>query len=273
VINETDVQLEYKEYKTALGFTEQRARSIDEKFSGRAGVVEMDEIHENSVLPEAERRKLPNKGYEIVQYGNKLTTSKLMNKWLMESSSLEGANSDVLSTFDKLTDDTRDLMAMAMMRMTMEMVKVYTDGFDITASFGAGSATPKLLPLFSIQHTSRQGTMTWGNVDPSGVHQPLSATALQNALDVLKSVVRGENGYRIKTPKSFELVVGTDLAVEARKILNDPANGGHPMGIYSGTGNNSNQVNQFSFKGNQVTIVEIPFIGDYDKNDKQIQNT
>ena len=87
----------------------------------------MDEIHENSVLPEAERWKLPNKGYEIVQYGNKLTTSKLMNKWLMESNSLEGANSDVLSTFDKLTDDTRDLMSMAMMRMTMEMVKVYTE--------------------------------------------------------------------------------------------------------------------------------------------------
>lgn len=272
LVNEQDLQLEYGGYKEALGFVEQMARSKNEKFSSRAGVVEMDEIHENSVMPEAERTKNPNKGFDIKQYGNKLTTSKLMTKWLKQSNTLEWAKDDIIKEFDKMIDDGKDLIEMAMMRITQEMVKVYTEWFSITSSFGPGSPTPKGNSLFSINHTARQWQITFGNVDPSGVHQPLSATSLQTGLDVLKSVVRGENGYRVKNAKYYELICGTDLAVTARTILNDPQYGGQPTGLgqYSGTGTNANQANQFTFKGNQVRIVEIPFLGDYDKNNNQI---
>lgn len=269
LVNEQDLQLTYAEYKTALGFVEQKARSKTEKFSARAGVLEMDQIHENSILPEAERTKLPNKGFEIVQYGNKLTTSKLMTKWLKNSNTLEGAPDDIISEFSQMVDSGRDLIEMAMMRITMEMIKVYTQGFSITTSFWPWSPTPKGLPLFSKFHTARQGTIIFPNVDPSYTHQPLGIASLQNALDVLKSVVRAENGYRVNGSKCYELVVGTDLAVTARQILNDNMNGGQPWN-YSGTGNNANQLNQFSFKGNQVKIVEIPFLGDYDKDNNQL---
>ena len=80
------------------------ARSKNEKFSSIAGVVEMDEIHENSVMPEAERTKNPNKGFDIKQYGNKLTTSKLMTKWLKQSNTLEWAKDDIIKEFDKMID-------------------------------------------------------------------------------------------------------------------------------------------------------------------------
>jgi len=78
--------------------------------------------------------------------------------------------------------------------------------------------------LFSNAHTSRQGNLTWGNVDPSGFHQPLTATSLQVALDVLKNDVRLESGHKVKKPKYFKLIVSREMEVLARKILNDPGN-------------------------------------------------
>lgn len=88
------------------------------------------------------------------------------------------------------------------------------------------------------------------------------------AIDVLKTGVRNENGYKVQGPRGFyKLYVGMDLAVTARQVLNTT---GNQVGVYSGINANSNQLNQFSFMGNLVEIVEVPRLGDVDTNGQAI---
>lgn len=158
--------------------------------------------------------------------------------------------------------------------MTIEMTKVYTKGFGTpTASLGAGSPTPKGNPLFSILHTSRQGALTWRNMGTSSyLNQPITTAdgkvRIQNALDVMKTVIRLENGYKVAKPKVFDLIVSSEVAPIASEILNT-ANNGRVVELAS-DGNNSSKRNVFNFDGNKVALHECELLGDYDKHGNQI---
>lgn len=274
ITSEMDVQADYSEKKDLLMFYEQQALSLEETFSGIAWPLETDEITENGVKNEGTRTKLPNKWYEIVEYGEKLSTSFLMYQWLKQSKTLEGASTDVKKEWKTIARDSKFLIEGAMLRMTIEMTKVYTKGFGTpTASLGAGSPTPKGNPLFSILHTSRQGALTWRNMGTSSyLNQPITTAdgkvRIQNALDVMKSVVRLENGYKVAKPKVFDLIVSSDIAPIASEILNT-ANNGRVTELAS-DGSNSSKKNVFNFDWNKVALHEYELLGDYDKHGNQI---
>lgn len=274
ITSEMDVQTDYAEKKDLLMFYEQQALSLEETFSGIAGPLETDEITENGVKNEGTRTKLPNKGYEIVEYGEKLSTSFLMYQWLKTSRTLEGASTDVKKEWKTIARDSKFLIEGAMLRMTIEMTKVYTKGFGTpTASLGAGSPTPKGNPLFSILHTSRQGALTWRNMGTSSyLNQPITKAdgkeRIQNALDVMKTVIRLENGYKVAKPKVFDLIVSSEVAPIASEILNT-ANNGRVVELAS-DGSNSSKRNVFNFDGNKVALHEYELLGDYDKHGNQI---
>lgn len=273
-----DVQTEYAWYKDTLMFFEQTALSLDEKFSGVAGPLEIDEITENGVKSEWTRTKLPDKGFEIVEYGEKLTTSYLMYQWLQKSQSLKWANSDIKKEWKTIARDSLYLIEGAMMRMTMEMTKVLTDGFGTpTTVNGAWSPTPKGNPLFSILHTSRNGALTWRNMGTTvgatnNLNKALDSSTgkatIQNALDVMKKVVRLENGYKVKKPKVWDLIVSTALYPTVWEILNI-ANNGRAVEMAS-DGSNSQKRNVFYFDGNKVALHELELLGDIDKNGNAI---
>lgn len=81
---------------------------------------------------------------------------------------------------------------------------------------------------------------------------------LQDAIDIHKSVLRLQNGDRVEIPSKYTLIVSNKLATTARKVLNTA---GNQVGMYSGAGSNSAQLNQFSFNGNTIELVENPFLG------------
>lgn len=221
IANESDVQTDYAGYKEDLMFYEQQALSLDEKFSGIAGPLEIDTITENGVKSEGTRTKLPDKGFEIVEYGEKLTTSFLMYEWLKVSRSISGASADIKKEWKTIARDAKFLIEGAMMRMSIDMTNVYAKGFGTpTATYGAGSPTPKGKPLFSVLHTARNGALTWRNMGTGSAGSYLNAdlavadgkAVIQNALDVMKTVMRLENGYKIARPKkgmAFELLVSS----------------------------------------------------------------
>ena len=110
-------------------------------------------------------------------------------------------------------------------------------------------------------HPVRNSTLTFPNVAP--LNDALTPASLQVAIEILKTKVLNENGYRVMTPRgAFKLYVGKNLAVTARQILNTPNS---QSGIFSGVGANSNQINQFNFNGNLVEIVELTWLGQRDK--------
>jgi hypothetical protein len=130
IVNEADLGLEYAELKNQMGFVDTRASSLDERFTGVDGPTELDTIIENGLKPEKERTKLPDKGYEIDEYGNKITTSFLMRKWLETSSTLTTADPSVKKEWMKIYDDGRYLLEGGMMNITQEMVFTWVKGLD-----------------------------------------------------------------------------------------------------------------------------------------------
>jgi hypothetical protein len=272
IVNETDVQEEYANYKEKLAFTDEKALNIDQKFSSVAGPVEVDAINENGVKPEGERTKLPDKGFEIREYGEKLTTSFLMGEWLKTSKTLEGASDSVKQEWMTIARDGKYLIEAVAMRVCIDMIQVYTKGFGAPTSVSnAGSPTPKGLPLFSTKHTSRQGSIVWRNMgQAANLNAPFSAPALQDALDVHKNVIKAENGYKVRRPGVYDLIVSPYDEVAARKVLNENQSGAPTQ--FSGVGTNANQMNQFTFRGNKINLVVIEMLGDLDKHGNKIGN-
>lgn len=77
-----------------------------------------------------EKTKLPNKGYAIKEYGDKITTSYLMSEWLKTSQALSGANDNVKREWMQFRDNGRYLLEGAMMRMTQDMTQLWVKGLD-----------------------------------------------------------------------------------------------------------------------------------------------
>jgi hypothetical protein len=145
----------------------------------------------------------------------------------------------------------------------IEALEVLTKGTLTTSSFGPGSRTPYGQPLFSNAHPYGDGANagTFQNIlggSYGTANKVLSTTSLQDALNIHKASIRLQNGDRIDTPSKYVLAVSRAEAVNARKILNTA---GSQVGIFSGTGTNATQLNQFSFNGNMVEILELPYLG------------
>jgi hypothetical protein len=120
--------------------------------------------------------------------------------------------------------------------------------------------------LFDANQPYKNGTATFSNLLTTP-NLPLSTASLQDALDKQKSSLRLQNGDRIMTPSVYKLIVSRENAIEARRILNTA---GNQVGVYSGTGANAQQLNQFSFEGNIVEICENAFIGYTKTNGSQV---
>lgn len=197
-----------------------------------------------------------------------------MYQWLQKSQSLKGASTDIKKEMKKIATDSLYLIEGAMMRMTMEMVRVYTQGFGTpTTSNGAGSPTPKGNPLFSILHTSRNGALTWRNMGTSSfLNQPITLAdgkaRLQNALDVHKTVMRLENGYKTAKPKAYDLIVSSTIHPIACEVLNAENKG--RVTEYASDGSNSAKKNTFNLDGNKINAIELDMLGDYDKHGNAI---
>lgn len=273
ITNEWDIQsTEYDDYLKLLGYKSVTPLTINEEYFSIGGDREIDRINENWVKPEYEITKLPWKGFKIQEYGGKITTSYLFYKWLQSSSTLEGADSSVKAERANVARQGKRLINAIKMRCLMEGIKVLTNGFSVSVSNGAGSATPKGLPLFSIYHTARNGNLVFANT--ANTHLPLTAdaawvAALQYAINQLNTKVVGENGYELERPKNgYDLMVSRDLAVIARQLLNQSwtavvqATAWIDWSIL--------KANQFMFEGNRVNVVELPFLGKIDNDGNQI---
>lgn len=274
ITDETDLQMPYVETKDNLMFHEQMALSEDEKFTGIAWPLETDEISENWVKNEWSRTKLPDKGFEIIEYGEKLTTSYLMYQWIQKAQSLKWASNDIKKQWKTLATDASFLIEGTMMRMTMEMLRVYTKGFGTpTASEWPGSPTPKGNPLFSINHTSRNGALTWRNMGTTGfINEALTLAdgkaRIQNALAVMRTVMRLENGEQVARPKAYDLLVSSDRYEIAGEVLN--INNRGKITEFAQEGSNSSKQNVFNFEGARINLVELPKLGDIDKHGNSI---
>lgn len=272
IANDYDISIAYQTYATtqaAMGLRETSTISATQKFGYRIAGREL------SILPDGfnkRARKIEygnKKGYLTKDFGNQFETTYKMAAYLRNQQTLTGASDDVKQEYIQIIQDSKDLNLGRMETMTIEMVALYTQGWVDTAIAGPGSPTPNLNPLYFNAHVILGTGGTFSNV-LSTPDQVLTNVTLQEALDILKTGVKLQNGKFVKQGAGtfYKLQVGTVLAVTAREILNTY---GKQATMYAGAygtngtntaSSNANQYNKFYFEGNLVEVVELPNLGD-----------
>ena len=190
-------------------------------------------------------------------YGAKHKCTKVFLEWLKNASTIQGADSSVKVELNKFKEAIERLVAGSMLVMNEQIAQVYAKGFSVTSAYGAGSAGGDGKALFATDHPIKKTGGTFSNRAAAG--QVLSAANLEAAILAYKTNVKTANGYRIKLPEVFDLLVPRVLETSARKILNS---NGDQAGVYAGTGTNANLLNVFSFQGSKVRLTVVDMIGE-----------
>jgi len=241
-------------------FTPTTVLSVDQKFSALTWSQELDWLTENGVPVTQQRQTTPKKGYAIKEFWGKMEISWLMYQYIQKTQTLNWADGNVKEAFRTFADNAVFLLNGAKMNMAIEAANLISKWFSVTSLYWPWSATPKGQPMFATHTTTSGKTFTNTLTTPNGA---FSAVTLQDAIDIQKTKLLMDNGYRVRLPKQYEIWCSRALATTVRKVLNTPWN--QPW-MYSGTNSNANQLNAFSFNGNYVVIKELPFFWETDKN-------
>ena len=263
VVDQMNLERKATAAKAKLWFVDTKPLSENETYGSVNGVNELPKILENWTKEEMLLSVGPTKGYSIVEYGSKITSSFLFWEWLKTAQTLKGASDDLRAEFVNQAKKTKKLLQAADMWVEIECTKVFAKGFAITAAKWPGSATPKGLPLFSASHTIYATGGTFSNLETGALTATNLATAIGKHI-----AIRLENGSRVKQPRmeGYTLFVSADKELAARVILNDNSK-------FAGTGTNANLGNQFMFEGSKVNLEVMDKLGDYDKDGNIIGST
>lgn len=255
-VDQINLERKTKNVKADLGFVDTMPLSSKETYGSVNGVNELPKLLENGTKEEIEQAVGPEKGYKIVQYGGKITSSDLFGEWLRTAKTLNGAKDDLKAEFVSQAKAAKKLMMAADKGIEVECTKVFAKGFSITAGKGPGSATAKGLPLFSASHTIYATGTTFSNLISGGVTEANLIAAIK-----LHIAVRLENGSRVDQPRvhGYDLYVSPDKEMDTLTILNNSSK-------FAATGNNASAMNQFMFDGSRVNLKVMERLGDPDRD-------
>jgi len=242
-----------KDAREVVGVVNKMPLNSKETFSSVNGVNDLPEINENGTYEEMVLSVWPEKGFKVVEYGAKITSSRLFGRWLAASKTLKGANDDMKAEFLNTASKTKNLLLAAEKTVDNQVAKLLTAGFTVSAAYWPGSATPKGLSLFNAAHTIyADGYTTFSNLATGA----LTATTLKAALQ-LHIAIRLENGDRVQQPRAegYTLLVSAAGEENAREILNNGSK-------FSATGTNANVENIFMFEGFKVKLEILSKLGD-----------
>ena len=195
------------------------------------------------------------KTYSMDTYAIKHKVTKVFLEWLKKGAHMVGVDTSVAAELSSFKEAIERMVMGSQLTMNELIARTYADGFSVTAAYGAGAASPDGLSLFNANHLVKKTGGVFTNVATGA----LSAVTLEATIELYKSQVKTPNGYRIKTPEIFDLLVPRTLETTARKILNAT---GDQAGIYAGTGSNANLLNVFSFQGSKVRLVVLDMLGE-----------
>ena len=259
IISQAEAQVGLEDQMTKLGFVMGDALTPEGEITSMVGPEELEEMEEDGVASLVTTMQGWTKKYQLKEYGRKSKCTKIFSKWIENGAQMEGADTTVKLELYKFKENVERLVQGAILTRNRVMTEVLANGFSVTAAYGPGSATGDGVALFSASHVVKKTGATFSNLCTGA----LSATTLESTIQLYKTSVYTMNGYRVKTPEIFDLMVPRALETTARKILNS---NGDQAGIYAGTANNANLLNVFSFQGSKVRLTVIDMLGEV-KND------
>lgn len=259
ISNQTEAQVGLENEAAKYGFVVGDALTPTGEITAMVGPEPLQLVDEDGVAPLITFMQGYTKGYAMNTYGAKHKCTKVFYEWIKKGAQMVGADSSVVSELNKFKDEVERLVQGSALTMNIQIANVLAKGFSITAAYGAGSPSPDGLALFSASHKVKKTGGTFSNL--LGAGKLLTATTLEEAIQLYKSQIKTANGFRIKTPEIFDLFVSRVGETNARKILNS---GGDQAGVYAGTGSNANLLNVFSFKGSNVRLTVLDMMGEDD---------
>ena len=269
IINTTESQVGLMDQMAVLGFVNEDIVLVDGVITSMVGPEPLEEIAEDGVSTIATLMEGFNKRYKLKEYSLKHKCTKVLSKWLEKGPNFDGVDSSVKTELLKFRDNLTNLVYGNVLIRNQIMQDVFARGFSVTEAYGPGSALGDGQALISATHVIKKpfvgGPTTFDNTATGA----LSATTLESTIEKYKTSIYAPNGYRIKTPDVFTLMVPRALETTARKILNSS---GPQAGIYAGTANNANLLNVFSFQGSKVKLVVLDMLGEYRKDGTRIGN-
>lgn len=263
IISQNQAQVGLDDQMSKLGFVMGDALTPEGQITGMVGPEPLKPMDEDGVASLVTVMQGWTKQYQLQEYGLKNKCTKIFSKWIEAGAQMQGADSSVLAELNKFKEQIERLVDGNTLIRNEVMTKVFANGFSVTAAYGPGSATGDGVALFSASHVCKKTGATFTNLCTGA----LSATTLESTIERYKDVVLAPNGYRVKTPEIFTLMVPRTLETTARKILNS---NGDQAGIYAGTANNANLLNVFSFQGSKVRLVVLDLLGEPDTDGNTI---
>ncbi len=261
IASQAEAQVGLEDEAAKLGFVRGVITTPSGEITSMIGPEPLRKIAEDGEAPLRIIEQGYTKGYAMDTYGLKHKCTKLFLKWIENGAQVEGADSSVKAELNKFKEQIQNLVDGAKLTMNEVLTKVLAEGFASTttgAAFGPGSKLGDGQYLFSASHPVKKFPSTTFTNIATGA---LSASTLEATIALYKSQVKTGNGYRVKCPSVFQLLVPRALETTARKILNTP---GSQAGIYAGTGTNANLLNVFSFNGSAVELVVLDMLGEVD---------
>lgn len=228
IVNTTEAQVGLMDITSDLGFVNESIILVDGVITSMVGPEPLQELSEDGVAQVAEILEGFQKRYKLKEYALKHKCTKLLSKWIEHGSNFDGVDSSVKTEISAFRDNIQNLVYGNTLKKNEVMQDVFANGFSVTQAYGPGSALGDGQPLFSASHVIKKTGGTFDNLCTGA----LSATTLESTIQKYKTAIYTANGYRVKTPDVFTLMVPRALETTARKILNSS---GDQAGIYAGT--------------------------------------
>lgn len=257
IANQSEAQVGLESQAEKFGFVMGDALTPKGEITAMVGPEPLREIDEDGIAPLLSLMQGFTKSYAMKTYAIKHKVTKVFLEWLKKGAHMQGVDSSVATELQSFKEAIDRMVKGSKLTLNELVTRTFTEGFSVTAAFGPWAASPDGVALFSASHVIKKTGGLYSNLIPAGSF--LTATTLETAIQSYKTVIYTPNGYRIKAPEIFDLIVPRALETAARKILNS---GGDQAGVYAGTGSNANLLNVFSFEGSKVRLTVLDMIGE-----------
>lgn len=255
IANQTEAQVGLEAEASKFGFVVGDALTPKGEITAMVGPEPLTKIDEDGIAPLLSIMQGYTKTYTMDTYARKHKVTKVFLEWLKKGAHMVGVDTSVAQELQTFKEAIERLVQGSLLTMNELIASTYTNGFSVTTAYGPGSASPDGKSLFASDHIVKKTGGTYTNIATGA----LSATTLASTIALYKSQVKTPNGYRVKTPDIFDLLVPRTLETTARSILNSAND---QAGIYAGTGSNAALLNVFSFQGSKVRLTVLDMVGE-----------
>lgn len=243
-----------------LGIVTKIAVAKDQVVTGMTGSNPVEAVGDSQPGVKVARNETYKKAIEAKEFVAEAEISRQMLAWIEKSKTLNGADASVASMRDELKDSVKFLGDTLKKTMNVQASRLYGMGSSVSATSGAGSASPDGKALFADDHVIKFPSDASITTFDNKLTTALDATNLLAAINHYRLNVRDHNGYRLVEPDSYTVIIPRDLrstfytAVNAINAMGTPS-------MYAGTGSNSNLINQFFIGGQKVDLVVDDWLG------------